>query len=119
VCDRVIVMYAGQVVETGTVHDIFLRPRHPYTQGLLDSLPKVTEGHKRLRPIRGAVPSPTAWPEGCRFRPRCPHAWERCGAEMPPLLVPSGEDGTQASRCWLEEDPGRRKDPAHDSEVGR
>jgi oligopeptide/dipeptide ABC transporter ATP-binding protein len=119
VCDRVIVMYAGQIVESGSVHDIFLRPRHPYTQGLLDSLPKLAEGETRLHPIQGVVPSPTAWPDACRFRPRCPHAWERCAQEMPPLLAPPGEDGGRASRCWLEEEPERRRDPAVRGEAQR
>jgi oligopeptide/dipeptide ABC transporter ATP-binding protein len=112
VCDRVIVMYGGQIVEAGTVHDIFLRPRHPYTQGLLDSLPKIAEEGTRLRPIQGVVPNPAAWPEACRFRPRCPHAWDRCAREMPPLLEPAEGNGGRASRCWLEEEPERRKEPA-------
>ncbi|MEX2465844.1 MAG: ABC transporter ATP-binding protein, partial [Gemmatimonadota bacterium] len=67
VCDRVVVMYAGQVVERGTVQEIFGDPRHPYTRGLLDSLPSVDEPGRRLQPIRGTVPAPTDWPEGCRF----------------------------------------------------
>ncbi len=110
VCDRVLVMYAGQIVESGTVEEIFLKPRHPYTEGLLDSLPKMAAGSARLRPIHGQVPSPVAWPDGCRFHSRCPHAWPRCNAETPPLLrVDAGQP--RSSRCWLEEEPQRRTSP--------
>jgi oligopeptide/dipeptide ABC transporter ATP-binding protein len=109
VCDRVIVMYAGEIVETGPVKEIFLRPSHPYTRGLLDSLPSARGVGESLRPIPGSVPSPAAWPSGGRFRERCPHAWERC-AEGPPLLAVegAGSDHLHASRCWLEEEPERR-----------
>ncbi len=97
VCDRVVVMYAGQVVESGHVEEIFADPRHPYTRGLLDSLPALGESRQRLVPIPGTVPSPMEWPEGCRFRERCGQAFERC-AEAPDLaeLAPG-----RASRCWL------------------
>ncbi len=100
-CDRVIVMYAGQVVETGTVTEIFHEPRHPYTRGLLRSLPSVEEATARLEPIPGSVPSPRAWPDGCRFRPRCPYAFERCSTN--PDLLASGTAG-RAARCWLSTD---------------
>jgi oligopeptide/dipeptide ABC transporter ATP-binding protein len=102
VCDRVLVMYAGQVVESGPVADIFHDPRHPYTRGLLDSLPRLEDRGRRLRPIEGAVPSPLAWPGGCRFRDRCPHAWERCASETPPLFAVGDPPEGRASRCWLE-----------------
>ncbi len=109
VCDRVVVMYAGQVVEQGTVEEIFRHPVHPYTRGLLDSLPRLTGPRAPLTPIPGAVPAATAWPEGCRFRPRCPHAWERCAVEPPPLLdVASDDSSGQRARCWLVEEPARR-----------
>ncbi len=78
VCDRVAVMYAGEIVEEGSVEDVLRAPRHPYTRGLLDSLPSAVGGG-RLRPIPGSVPPAGAWPEGCRFRDRCPHAREACG----------------------------------------
>jgi peptide/nickel transport system ATP-binding protein len=97
VCDRVVVMYAGQVVETGSVHEIFADPRHPYTRGLLDSLPSVDDPGRRLSAIPGTVPSPTHWPEGCRFRERCPLAGEGC--EVAQDLVPVGARGRSA-RCW-------------------
>ncbi len=111
VCDRMLVMYAGQVVEAGTVRQVFGEPRHPYTRGLLDSLPGRAAGARRLRPIEGTVPSATEWPEGCRFRDRCPHAWERCAESPPPLLVVDGEASGRSSRCWLEEEPERRVAP--------
>ena len=101
VCERVLVMYAGQLVETGSVEKIFGDPRHPYTRGLLDSLPGMASGRKRLRPIMGTVPTPDRWPEGCRFRDRCPVAWDRC--EAAPPLLPVGGSALRHSRCWLEE----------------
>ncbi|MEX0935974.1 MAG: ABC transporter ATP-binding protein [Gemmatimonadota bacterium] len=107
VCDRVVVMYAGQVVESGTVHEIFHRPRHPYTEGLLASLPDLARDRGRMHPIEGTVPSAVNWPSGCRFRARCPHAWHQCGAP-PPLLDVADQPG-RASRCWLEEEPSRRR----------
>ena len=83
--DRVVVMYAGQVVETATVEDLFQAPRHPYTAGLLASRPRLGERHERLRVIPGSVPDPLDPPSGCRFHPRCPCAIERCVVEMPAL----------------------------------
>jgi len=112
VCDRVLVMYAGQVVESGSVEDIFHRPRHPYTRGLLASLPRLEDRGRRLNPIEGTVPSPVNWPHGCRFRDRCPHAWDRCAAEMPPLIPTPGGGADRASRCWLEEEPERPRQTA-------
>ena len=97
VCDRVVVMYAGQVVETGSVHEIFADPRHPYTRGLLDSLPSVDDPGQRLTSIPGTVPNPTDWPEGCRFAERCALAGEGCEAAQ--NLVPLGAEGRLA-RCW-------------------
>jgi peptide/nickel transport system ATP-binding protein/oligopeptide transport system ATP-binding protein len=96
VCDRVVVMYAGQIVESGTVEDIFVRPAHPYTRGLLGSLPSVgTPGH-RLASIPGTVPSPLHWPEGCRFRARCPAAGDGCEREQELVRLGDG----RAARCW-------------------
>lgn len=100
VCDRIVVMYAGQIVETGTVERVFADPRHPYTQGLLRSVPDPGRRERRLVPIPGVVPSPTSWPTGCRFHDRCSHAWEQCLAEPPPLL----EASAGLSRCWLEQE---------------
>ncbi len=88
VADRVIVMYGGQVVEGGAVDDIFLRPRHPYTKALLDTMPQNHHGDDSpLAVIPGVVPSPTDWPAGCRFAPRCEHATDRCRDELPGLEV--------------------------------
>ena len=97
--DRVAVMYAGQIVEEATTADLFARPSHPYTQGLFASVPRITGPVQRLMPIRGTVPPPTAWPDGCRFRPRCPQAFEK--SELPPALLPVGPD--HRMRCWLAE----------------
>jgi oligopeptide/dipeptide ABC transporter ATP-binding protein len=83
--DRVAVMYAGQVVEYSTVRAIFRTPRHPYTAGLLASLPKLGEESDRLRVIPGQVPDPARFPTGCRFHPRCPVAVDRCRGEAPEL----------------------------------
>jgi peptide/nickel transport system ATP-binding protein len=97
VCDRVVVMYAGQVVESGSVHEIFANPRHPYTRGLLGSLPSVEAPGQRLVSIPGTVPNPTAWPAGCRFEDRCELAGEGC-QEPQPLVMLDGPD--RAARCW-------------------
>jgi oligopeptide/dipeptide ABC transporter ATP-binding protein len=96
VCDRVVVMYAGQVVETGSVFEIFRSPVHPYTRALLESLPSVDDPGRRLTSIPGTVPNPTRWPEGCRFRERCTLAAPGC--EVPQPLVPMGEG--RDARCW-------------------
>jgi peptide/nickel transport system ATP-binding protein len=110
--DRVVVMYAGQVVEQAPTATLFARPLHPYTEGLLASVPRLdappARARGRLRSIPGQVPAATAWPEGCRFHPRCPYAWDRCRAEEPPLLDAGGEPGTHLVRCWLLTDPRRR-----------
>lgn len=97
VADRVVVMYAGHVVEDATVEEIFYNPQHPYTWGLFGSLtPLDAPQHTRLPQIGGAPPSLLSLPTGCRFAPRCPHAFEAC-SEPPPL---TGD--THLDRCWLE-----------------
>ena len=105
VCDRVVVMYAGQVMEEGTVEQIFNDPRHPYTEGLLAAIPRLGERVERLRVIPGSVPAPTAWPQACRFHPRCPYGWDLCVNAAPDLF--DAGDGHR-SRCWLEKHPERR-----------
>ncbi len=97
--DNVIVMYAGQVVEQGTVEEVLLEPRMPYTMGLIESIPTVEKRGGRLSAIKGAVPSPFNLPPACRFEPRCPYAWETCRS-VPPELYPSGASGRR-SRCHL------------------
>ena len=97
-CDRVMVMYAGQVVEEATVEELFLRPRHPYTAGLLDSMPTLEERRQEsLKTIEGMPPNMARMPTGCAFHPRCEYASERCVEEMP-ILERSGGEGLVA--CW-------------------
>jgi oligopeptide/dipeptide ABC transporter ATP-binding protein len=98
-CTRVIVMYAGRIVESGTTRQIFNSPQHPYTWSLLRSLPRVDElKHDRLLNIRGLPPDMTNLPAGCKFHPRCRFRVERCFREEPPL----GEvDPGQLARCWV------------------
>jgi peptide/nickel transport system ATP-binding protein len=103
---RVYVMYAGQMVEQTTTERLFAQPAHPYTEGLLAAIPRLDVRRERLQAIPGQVPPATAWPAGCRFHPRCPYAWDRCRAEMPPLLRVA--DG-HAARCWLVEEPEKRR----------
>lgn len=74
VCDKVAIMYAGEIVESGTLVDIFEHPMHPYTHGLFDSIPNLDDDVTRLKPIKGLMPDPTNLPSGCRFHPRCPYA---------------------------------------------
>jgi len=100
---RVVVMYAGQIVERAGVEELFARPRHPYTAGLLHSLPKLGGRGERLQPIEGSVPDALSFPSGCRFHPRCPLAVERCRHEDPPEHDRGGGAGAAAhrSRCWV------------------
>ncbi|GAA3403632.1 ABC transporter ATP-binding protein [Paenibacillus hodogayensis] len=103
-CDRVVVMYAGRVVEEASVQDLFERPQHPYTKGLIQSVPKLRQKVRRLESIRGNVPDLSAMPQGCKFAPRCPHVMERCLSQEPELL--QVEDGERKSRCWLTQPNG-------------
>jgi oligopeptide/dipeptide ABC transporter ATP-binding protein len=98
---NVIVMYAGQVVEQGTVEDVLIRPRMPYTMGLIESIPSVDKRGGRLSAIKGTVPSPFNLPPACRFQPRCPFAWDRCRRD-PPELYSVGRD--RVARCLLHAD---------------
>ena len=99
ICDKVCVMYAGKMVEQGPVDDIFYSPAHPYTEGLLRSMPRVdADSHERLIPIEGTPVDMLNPPEGCPFAPRCPHAMKVCLQKMPPY-VELGED--HRSACWL------------------
>ncbi len=96
-CDRVAVMYAGRIVEVGPVAAVIHSPAHPYTAGLMGSIPAMDEDRIRLLQIDGAMPRLNAIPAGCPFNPRCPHVFDRCRVERPDLL-PAG--ATQAA-CWL------------------
>ncbi len=96
-CDRVSVMYLGKIVETGTTDDIFFNAQHPYTVGLLRSIPQVGL-KRRLDPIKGSVARMTDLPEGCYFAPRCPHAMQICREKEPPMYDVG--DG-QRAKCWL------------------
>ena len=116
VADRVVVMYAGQVAETGTAREVFGSPAHPYTEGLLNSLPRIGRPGQRLQQIPGVVPSPTDWPAGCRFAERCKYRWEKGIETMPPLLeVVPGRGEERAARCWLVQEPARRVAPTDDA----
>jgi oligopeptide/dipeptide ABC transporter ATP-binding protein len=99
-------MYAGRVVETATTKALFAKPTHPYTEGLLAAVPRIDARRERLHAIPGQVPAATSWPQGCRFHPRCPYAWDKCVGEEPPLLETDGPGHT--ARCWLVTEPERR-----------
>ena len=96
-CDRVAVMYAGRIVEIGPVADVIHRPAHPYTVGLMGSIPAMDADRERLLQIDGAMPRLNAIPAGCAFNPRCPKVFDRCRAERPDLAVA----GTTRAACWL------------------
>lgn len=106
VADRILVMYGGMVMETGDVYDVFESPQHPYTTGLLDSIPDVRSHKKeRLTPIPGSPPDMLRPPEGCPFAPRCPHAMQQCLEAMPPLFErPNAKPTVHEARCWLHHD---------------
>ena len=89
-CDSVAVVYAGQIVESGSKFDMFTKPTHPYTLGLFGSLPSMAVGEKRLHSIEGLPPDPTNLPEGCAFWPRCPHATEACRSTIPNREISPG-----------------------------
>ena len=90
VCEDVAVMYAGRIVEKGTVDDVFNHMRHPYTEGLFDSLPNLKERGEELVPIKGLMPDPFDLPPGCAFAPRCPYAADACSKGVPPLTAVDG-----------------------------
>ncbi len=103
-CDSVAIMYAGEIIEYGRVEDIFeSEDRHPYTVGLFNSIPDLTQKTKRLKPIEGLMPDPSNLPTGCTFHDRCPHCMEQCKT-MKPLAVTSG---THMVRCHLFEKSGK------------
>ena len=95
-CDRVAVMYAGRIAEIGPVGDVIHRPAHPYTAGLMGSIPAMDEDRERLLQIDGAMPRLNAIPAGCAFNPRCPQVFDRCRAERPELMTA----GATRAACW-------------------
>ena len=103
-CDRVAVMYAGRIVEIGPVHEVINHPAHPYTAGLMASIPDITQDREYLNQIDGAMPRLNAIPTGCAFNPRCPKVFDRCKTERP-VLVSAG--ATRAA-CWLIDEPGAK-----------
>ena len=107
-CDRVAVMYAGEIVESGSIFDIFeADKRHPYTEGLFGSIPNLDEDAERLHPIEGLMPDPTVQPAGCRFAPRCKKRTARCLTEAP---HPTDLGGGHVIRCHLFAEGG---EPSH------
>jgi peptide/nickel transport system ATP-binding protein/oligopeptide transport system ATP-binding protein len=110
--DDVAVMYAGRVVETGTVDEVLLQPRHPYTRGLLGSIPARGKRGQPLAVIPGVVPNPFRMPPGCRFQPRCPYAWDDCVAGEPDLVALGPG---RAARCLLHRARDAARLAAYDS----
>jgi peptide/nickel transport system ATP-binding protein len=102
--DRVAVMYAGRIAEIGPVGDVIHRPQHPYTVGLMGSIPSIGEDRERLTQIDGAMPRLNAIPKGCAFNPRCTHVHARCRTERPDLLAA----GASLAACWLHTDQAGR-----------
>ena len=105
VCDDVAVMYAGQIVEIGSADEVFNATRHPYTEGLFDSLPNLKQRGEELVPIKGLMPDPMNLPEGCAFHPRCPYATEECKTKQPQLYHMGG---THYVACSAYQDPNFR-----------
>ena len=105
ICDDMAVMYAGRIVEKGTVDDVFNSMRHPYTEGLFNSLPNLKEQGEMLEPIKGLMPDPADLPPGCTFAPRCPYATEACSASVPELQSVEGSS-THFVACHAYARPG-------------
>ena len=110
---HVAVMYAGRIVEQGTAEQVLLEPKHPYTQGLLSSIPGRQKHGRELSVIKGVVPNPFRMPPGCKFEPRCPFAWERCRASEPALEA-AGREG-RTVRCYLHTDEGASRRGAYEA----
>jgi len=108
IADDVEVMYAAKVVEQAEVHDLFHRPQHPYTWGLMGSLPRLETDVERLTQIPGQPPSLLRPPSGCRFHPRCPYVMEVCKTTFP-TLEPARDDPDHLQRCWLDQETKDRE----------
>lgn len=104
VASRAVVLYAGRVAERGQIRDVYDQSAHPYTEGLLASIPQADQGRGRLTPITGVPPNPVAFPPGCRFHPRCPYAQDRCLEDLPELRHPEGWAADQAAACHFTEE---------------
>jgi len=104
--ERVLVFYAGQIVERAQIDDLYENPKHPYTKGLINSIPRIGNKNRRLDTIQGMVPSPFEFPQGCRFHPRCEHVMDICKEKEPPE-VDVGD--RHSAKCWLHVDEGGRK----------
>lgn len=99
-CDRVVVMYAGEVVEEAPTRGLFEEPRHPYTEALMRALPRIERRRGRMAAIDGSIPAPDDLPPGCSFEPRCGYAFDRCASTRPPIYAVGGG---RTSRCYLED----------------
>jgi oligopeptide/dipeptide ABC transporter ATP-binding protein len=118
IADRVVVMYSGRVVEQGSLDEIFYDPQHPYTWGLLGSVTRMDrEPPHRLPAIPGQPPSLVNAPTGCHFRPRCPHAFDKCG-EVPPLESHLSDAADHVDRCWLDVSEKRTRRVVEDGRIG-
>ena len=98
-CEKAAVIYAGEIVEYGTVHEVFKDMRHPYTIGLMNSIPKIHVDERRLHPIEGLMPDPMSLPEGCKFCDRCRFAIEKCKKENPEMMKLGGEHSVRCFRA--------------------
>ena len=112
-CNKVAVVYAGEIIEYGDVFQIFDRPMHPYTSGLFAAIPKMTDDVERLSPISGAPPDPTNLPKGCKFAPRCPYVHDKCSGEVPMFTM---ADGHQC-KCFKYAEEAARGESAVSEEV--
>ncbi|WP_077328899.1 ABC transporter ATP-binding protein [Virgibacillus siamensis] len=104
ICDRVIVMYAGTVIEEGETEKVFNNPKHPYTEGLIQSIPKIGEHQSKLYAIPGQVPDPADMPKGCKYAPRCPYVMNACKEKEPSLIT---DADSRQHRCWLYQGEGK------------
>ena len=100
ICNKVAIIYAGEIVESGAVKTVYKNPRHPYTRGLFESIPRLEDDDVRLTPIEGSIPNPAALPEGCKFHPRCKYCSDICKKEAPPERV--DEETGQVFRCHFD-----------------
>ena len=106
VCDKVAIIYAGEILEYGTLEEIYNHTAHPYTQGLFQSIPSLEEAVHRLKPIDGLMPDPTNLPTGCKFAPRCPQCTETCKSQHPQMQTIGGSHTVRCFRCNQEKGGG-------------